>query len=116
MHTEQKIQDKDLPNVRHLAMQEALQGATSFGNSIQGDNTGQSLLVVALQAARLKLLGPAKWKLRKTGAVRVLPGAQCNQGTKSHSTKQWAQEARCERCKFIKINMLHSKGVTTHLC
>jgi hypothetical protein len=39
MDKEQKIQDKDLPNVKHLAMQEGLQKATSFGISIHGDNT-----------------------------------------------------------------------------
>jgi len=55
-------------------MQEALLGATSFGILIQGDNTRKSVLVVALQAARPKLPGPATGKLRKIGAVRVLPG------------------------------------------
>jgi hypothetical protein len=94
MDTEQKIQDKDLPNVRHLAMQEALQGATSFGISIQGDNTRKYVSVVALQAARPKLPGPAKGKLQKTGTVRVLPGAQCNQGTEPHSTKQWVPKGQ----------------------
>jgi len=48
-------------------MHEALHGATSFGISIQGDNTRKCVLVVALQAARPKLPGPAKGKLRKTG-------------------------------------------------
>jgi hypothetical protein len=71
MDTEQKIQDKDLPNVRHLAMQEALPGATSFGISMKGDNNRKSVLVVALKAARPKLPGLAKGQLRKTGAVSV---------------------------------------------
>jgi len=64
-------------------MQEALQGATSFGISTQGNNTRICVLVVALQAARLRLPGPVKGKLRKTGAVSVLPTAQCNKGHKN---------------------------------
>jgi len=51
-------------------------------------------VVVALQAARPKLPGPDKGKLRKTGAVRVLPEAQCNQGTNTHSTKQWVPKGQ----------------------
>jgi hypothetical protein len=60
MDTEQKIQNQDLPNVRHLAMQEALQEATSFSILIKGDNNRKSVLVVAMKATRPKLPGPAK--------------------------------------------------------
>jgi hypothetical protein len=97
-------------------MQEALQGATSFGISIQGDNTRKSVLVVALQAARPKLPGPAKKSLGKLGQSECYQELSATRAQNLTPPNNGSQKARCEGCKFFKINLLHSKGVTAHLC
>ena len=97
-------------------MQEALQGATSFGISIQGDNTRKCVWWWPCKQPDRSYLGLIRESLGKLGQSECYQKLSATRAQTLTPPNNGSQKARCERCKFIKINLLHSKGVTTYLC
>jgi hypothetical protein len=110
-----KIEGKDSPNVRHLPMRETAQRAGSSDMLKQGANS-KPVEVVGVQLTGPKLSETLEMKPKKTGAGQNDTRSLVQPGHKT-SPQQTInpKRPRPKGCKFIQINLHHSKAATALL-
>jgi hypothetical protein len=111
-----KTEGKDPLNVRHLPMQETLQGASSSGMLMQRDNS-KPLEVVGLQLTRPMLSEALQKKPKKTRAGRN--GTRGLMQLRHETSPQQTMDPKRlqpKGCKLIQINVHHGRVAMALLC